>query len=191
MVLGGGLRKFCVSDPDNDCERTDDRNLLEEWEANTNGSFVQTTNEMFEAEENLDKPILGLFTMSHMEEDLNRDPEQQPSLAEMTRTAIKFLSHNNPNGFVLLVSSTFSKASGRLQGKTFQVESGLIDRLHHKGRSHHAFQETLALSDSVEVALNMTDEKDTLIIVTADHSHTMSLSGYQARGTNILGKKTL
>ena len=72
-----------------------------------------------------------------------------------------------------------------------QVESGHIDRLHHNGRSHHAFHETVSLSNSVEVALNMTNEKDTLIIVTADHSHTMSLSGYQARGTNILGQSSI
>ena len=107
MVLGGGRKKFCISDsnPANECERTDNRNLVEEWKQNTNGSFVHNTIELLEAEKNLDKQIFGLFSMSHMEVDLNRDPEKEPSLAEMTKTAIKFLSHNNPNGFVLLVST--------------------------------------------------------------------------------------
>lgn len=34
----------------------------------------------------------------------------------------------------------------------------------------------------------MTNEEDTLIVVTADHAHTMSISGYPSRGSNILTK---
>lgn len=33
----------------------------------------------------------------------------------------------------------------------------------------------------------MTSDDDTLIVVTADHAHTMSISGYSRRGDDILG----
>lgn len=37
-------------------------------------------------------------------------------------------------------------------------------------------------------AVRMTDPEDTLIIVTADHSHVFDIAGYSYRGTDIFGK---
>ena len=87
----------------------------------------------------------------------------------MTRTAISVLKEN-PNGFFLM------------------VEGGRIDHAHHSGNAFRAVIETVAFSDAVRTAMEMTSEKDTLIMVTADHSHTMTFSGYPARGNPILGK---
>jgi len=39
----------------------------------------------------------------------------------------------------------------------------------------------------VQVALELTSQNDTLIVTTADHSHPFSITGYQARGTDIFG----
>lgn len=45
----------------------------------------------------------------------------------------------------------------------------------------------MELAKAVSAAVNLTKEEDTLILVTADHSHVMSLNGYARRGNNILG----
>lgn len=37
------------------------------------------------------------------------------------------------------------------------------------------------------MATELTNQEDTLIVITSDHAHTMSMSGYSDRGGNILG----
>lgn len=66
----------------------------------------------------------------------------------------------------------------------------MIDFAHHRGHARQALQETLAFSDAVQSAIQMTkdEEQDTLIIVTSDHSHSLVFAGYADRGTSILGK---
>ena len=44
------------------------------------------------------------------------------------------------------------------------------------------------MEDAVRQAVEMTDEEDTLIVVTADHSHVFNIAGYPTRGTDILGR---
>ena len=46
---------------------------------------------------------------------------------------------------------------------------------------------TLSFSDAIEAALDKVDLNETLILVTADHSHVFTLSGYPVRGNPILG----
>jgi alkaline phosphatase len=46
----------------------------------------------------------------------------------------------------------------------------------------------MAFDKAIEAALKMTDPEETLIIVTADHGHTMTMAGYPQRGTDIRGK---
>lgn len=95
-----------------------------------------------------------------------------PTLEEMTRSALQLLQ-SEPNGYVLL------------------VEGGRIDQAHHDGRAKLALEEALQFDSAIETALNMTDPYETLIIVTADHSHTMTINGYPGRGNDILGTLTL
>lgn len=64
---------------------------------------------------------------------------------------------------------------------------GRIDHGHHLTQAKLALEETLEFANAVEAAVFLTDPKDTLIVVTADHAHTMSFAGYPARGHDILG----
>ncbi|MFU8816990.1 MAG: alkaline phosphatase [Pseudomonadales bacterium] len=178
VVLGGGRVPFLpptVSDPEYpeiNGIRLDGRNLIEEWVNGGNERSYVWNLEQFEALSPNDAgPVLGLFEPSHMqyEADRERDPAGEPSLAQMTAFAIEKLQ-NNPNGFFLM------------------VEGGRIDHAHHAGNAHRALVDTVAMADAVEVALAMTNNADTLILVTADHSHTLTISGYPQRGNPILGK---
>ena len=47
--------------------------------------------------------------------------------------------------------------------------------------------ETQELARAVAVADEMTSDKDTLILVTADHSHVFTIAGYPKAGNPILG----
>jgi len=59
---------------------------------------------------------------------------------------------------------------------------------HHETKAHISLDEAAEFAKAVQVAVNLTDEADTLIVVTSDHSHTMTISGYPARGNPIFGK---
>ena len=114
--------------------------------------------------------LLGLFSPGHMPYALERDhgPNGTPSLQNMTSQAIKFLSRNQM-GYVLM------------------VEGGRIDHAHHANYAQLALHETAELDDAVAYAARNTDPADTLIIVTADHSHSFTINGYPGRGNDILG----
>ena len=68
------------------------------------------------------------------------------------------------------------------------VEGGRIDHAHHGTNAARALIDAVAFDDAVAKAIEMTDPADTLIIVTADHSHTFTIAGYPHRGNSILGK---
>src|SRR3546814_1185713 len=87
----------------------------------------------------------------------------------MTRAAITMLERKG-SGYVLL------------------IEAGRIDHAHHGGNARRALEDTVALDEAVAAAMAMTKRDDTLMIVTADHSHTFAISGYSDRGNPKIGR---
>ncbi|MGB7208077.1 MAG: alkaline phosphatase [Pyrinomonadaceae bacterium] len=177
VALGGGRTKFLpknVQDPEysnRSGERLDGRNLTQEWQTKyKNSAFVWNKNQFDAIDAKKTSHLLGLFEPSHMqfEHDRLKDSAGEPSLSEMTTKAIDVLS-NNKKGYFLM------------------VEGGRIDHAHHDGNAFRALTDTVALSDAVRAALKKVNLDETLIIVTADHSHTFFIQGYPARGNNILG----
>jgi alkaline phosphatase len=176
VLMGGGREAFMStrqSDPeypDIRGKRTDGRDLIAEWQArHRDGHYVWNARQLDAAPAR--GALLGLFEPDHMqfEHDRAADRAGEPSLARMTQAAISRLS-GNPNGYVLL------------------VEGGRIDHAHHDGNAYRALTDTIALSEAVAAADAMTSADDTLILVTADHSHTLTFAGYPMRGNPILGK---
>jgi alkaline phosphatase len=177
IALGGGRSKFLPADtpdpeyPDQTGERADGRNLAMEWaEKSAEHRYIYDSAGFNRIDFSSDLRVLGLFEPSHMQFELDRenDPAGEPSLADMTRAAITRLSRNE-NGFILM------------------IEGGRIDHAHHGGNAIRALEDTLAFDAAIAAAMEMTSGEDTLIIVTADHSHTLTIAGYPQRGNPILG----
>ena len=175
VILGGGRTQFLPSTerdpefPDRAGLRTDSRDLISEWRTrHPDGTYVWNASQFETAGEA--SRLLGLFEPDHMNYDLQRagDPGGEPSLVEMTTRAIQMLERRD-------------------QGYVLMVEAGRIDHAHHVGLAGVALDETVALDRAVEAALGLVDLDETLIIVTADHSHNMTIAGYPRRDNPILG----
>lgn len=69
----------------------------------------------------------------------------------------------------------------------FHVPGGRIDHAHHDSYARLALDETVEYAKAVKKARALTDESDTLIVVSSDHAHTMTVAGYPSRGNDILG----
>lgn len=181
VVMGGGRRHFLPRDAaanSNDAvsaiegDRTDERNLTVEWQtAYPNGTYI-TDQAGFDAIDPAStEKVFALFNESHMqyEQDRDNDIAGEPSLTEMTTKAIEVLD-NNEKGFFL------------------SVESGRIDHSHHAGSAYGALTEAVEFSNAIQAAIDNTNPEETLILVTADHSHVFTIAGYPKRGNPILGK---
>lgn len=66
-------------------------------------------------------------------------------------------------------------------------EGGRIDHGHHASQAAVALSETVMFDKAVQVAKEITNDDDTLLVVTADHSHAFMMAGYPSRGNDILG----
>lgn len=65
---------------------------------------------------------------------------------------------------------------------------GRIDHGHHEGKAKQALHEAVEMDQAIGRAGAMTSQRDTLTVVTADHSHVFTFGGYTPRGNSIFGK---
>ncbi len=175
VALGGGRKNFLpnsITDGENKAGgREDGRDLTQAWMDNfDNAAYVWNQDQFDAIDVATTDHLLGLFNSSHMEYELDRvnDIAGEPSLTEMTQKSIEILKKND-NGYLLV------------------VESGRIDHGHHAGNAKRALADTVELSNAVQAAYDSTDPNETLILVTADHSHVFTIAGYPKRGNPILG----
>jgi alkaline phosphatase len=163
LVFGGGLQQFTPVDAGG--KRADGRNLLAELQGK--GWRVASSTAQLQALAANSQPAIGLFAQNHFAYEAARDPLRQPALSEMTAKAIDILS-TNPNGFFLM------------------VEGGLIDHALHATLAKRALQETVGYNAAIKTALDKMEKldpglKNTLIVATADHDHTLLINGYSPR----------
>uniref|UniRef100_A0A1B0G0U5 alkaline phosphatase n=1 Tax=Glossina morsitans morsitans TaxID=37546 RepID=A0A1B0G0U5_GLOMM len=175
VILGGGMGKFLPKHKVDAFgvkgERRDGLDLIDHWQSNNpQGIFVRNLEELEKVDFNQTKQLLGLFHSSHLEYYSKAKVERpkQPRLKDMTKAAIKTLEKNSEGYFLF-------------------IEGGRIDHGHHETKAAYALDETLEFDEAIQTALDLTDHRETLIVVTSDHSHTMTISGYPSRGNPILG----
>jgi len=163
-VLMGGSQAHWAPQAD---PATDKRDLFAELAAH--GYAVGKTKADFDAlDPSKTTKFIGVFSASgHLDYELDRVKNAtptQPSLAEMTTKAIDILAH--------------ASKTGGDKGFFLMVEGGRIDHALHATNAKRALADTVAFDDAIAVALAKVDLKDTLVVVTADHDHTMAINGY-------------
>lgn len=191
VLMGGGRNHFTPYNvTTNPKGRSDGRDLTAELA--TKGYTVAADKTQMAAATTT--PFIGLYSAnSHLAYELDRvqavsavapatvmgiesvnqvEAAAQPSLSEMTVKSIQLLSRNT-NGFFLM------------------VEGGRIDHALHGTNAKRVLEDTIAFDDAVLAAINEVKKTDptlanTLIVVTADHDHTMTFNGYVKRGNPIL-----
>ena len=167
VLMGGGSAYFLPKSTPGS-KRKDDKNYLELYQQA--GFKLVTTEEALKATaaEPSTMKLLGLFHPENMDGALDRHIlhgstvakyPHQPDLVDMTRAAIDVLSRY-PNGFVLM------------------VEAALIDKYLHPLDRERSVYDTIMLDNAVRLAKNFAAKNnDTLILVTPDHTHGVSLVG--------------
>ncbi|MGC5424718.1 alkaline phosphatase [Aeromonas veronii bv. sobria] len=168
VLMGGGANHWTPYSASNKGGRNDNRDLTAEMKAQ-GYSYVTTQSELAKVTSG---KVLGLFSSkSHLDYELDRVAKgaanTQPSLSEMTAKAIDLLSKNS-------------------QGYFLMVEGGRIDHALHGTNAKRSLTDAVALDEAVKTALGKVDLNNTLIVVTADHDHTMTINGYSAKGNPVL-----
>ncbi len=178
VLLGGGLDRFTQAIPDAG------KTLVQV--AQEKGYRYVTDADGLSTVANASKPVLGLFSKSNMSLEWTgpaaatgkgnaavpctegQRPANEPSLAAMTRRAIDLLDDDKRKGFFL------------------QVEGASIDKQDHATNACGQIGETVAFDRAIGIALDyQEDHPDTLVVVTADHSHTSQIVGEDATGSGL------
>lgn len=176
VILGGGSAYFLPQSVAGS-KRNDDKDLFTMFE---NDGYEVTVNrsELLNVSSETDK-LLGLFHLGNMNTYYDRSTKNkevikefndQPTLWEMTETAIDVLNKNE-NGFFLM------------------VEAGSVDKQLHPLDWERAVLDTIEMDKAIGIAKRFAEKHgDTLIVVTADHAHSMSITGTYWEGDGKSGK---
>jgi alkaline phosphatase len=166
VVLGGGSAYF-LPQATPGSKRKDDQDYVKMFQ-DAGYALATSKSELQTAAGTNTGKILGLFHTGNMDTTLDREflkkgttgkfPEQ-PGLVEMTKVALDTLS-KNPDGFFLM------------------VEAANVDKMSHPLDWDRAVVDTIEFDKAVGLAREFAAANpDTLIVVTGDHTHGVSIIG--------------
>lgn len=145
VLLGGGRQHFLPEAQGG--ARDDGRNLLDQ--ARDEGYRVVSDPQELEATQQT--PVLGLFASGHMAYEIDREAQEEPSLAAMTAKALQLLQ-GDEDGFFLM------------------VEGSRIDHAGHANDAAAHLHDILVFEEAAKVALDFAAQhEETLLVLVADH----------------------
>ena len=152
VLMGGGQNYFLPKA--NGGKREDSKNIVEVFKEK--GYQYASTPDQLEGISS--SKILGLFSAEDIDFEIDRDPKEMPSLAQMVSTSLRALSttHNTKQksgaSFILFAENENTDSAG------------------HQNDVAALMRDLWAFDDAVKVALEFQIKNpDTLIIVTGDH----------------------
>ncbi|MGW2770779.1 alkaline phosphatase [Streptomyces sp. NPDC001275] len=174
VLMGGGLASLLPKSVPGS-RRTDGRDLVKEFE-DKGFAYAGTRKELNAALNERPKKLLGLFHTGNMNVYMDRQhikkPEvlgkwdDQPTLMEMTKAALTVLERADKDN----------------RGIFLMVEAASIDKMQHPLDGPRVAYEAIEFDQAIGLAKQWAkDRDDTLIVVTADHNHSMSIVGTHDR----------
>ncbi|THF83545.1 alkaline phosphatase [Cohnella fermenti] len=178
VILGGGSAYFLPQSTPGS-KRKDDKDLIGDFEK-SGYTFADSATSLKAAPS--EKKLLGLFHPSDMNvyydrstgnKDALKSFTDQPNLWDMTQKAIDVLSQNE-NGFFLM------------------VEGASIDKQLHTVDWERSTYDAIEMDKAIGIARKFAEKNgDTLIVVTADHSHSASIAGTYWEGDGKSGREAI
>lgn len=166
VILGGGSAYF-LSKSIPGSKRKDDKDYIAEFK-NAGYTLATSKTELDAASGTNSGKLLGLFHTGNMDTILDRKFlkkgtvdkfSDQPGLVDMTKVALDQLSKNQ-DGFFLM------------------VEGASVDKMSHPMDWDRAMYETIEFDQAVGLGMEFAkNNPDTLVIVTGDHTHGVSVIG--------------
>ncbi|KAI8813671.1 alkaline phosphatase [Cladochytrium replicatum] len=156
LMFGGGLCHFVPNNTVGSC-RLDEIDVLAKGQ--TYGWTTMKSRVEFDqlqaSEAKL--PLMGLFALDHMSYEIDRNPKEEPSLAEMAAKALELLTH-----------AATGKASER--GFFLMIEGSRIDMAAHSNDAAAHYHDIMAYQDTVALVKKYVEEHpDTIMISVSDH----------------------
>lgn len=165
LLLGGGAEYFLPKSVDGG-KRLDGKNMIEQF-ASKGYQIARQPEDLNALRGNR---LLGLFANEDLDFEIDRDPKEQPNLAQMTAAALKVLTK---------VSATGVEEKGFF----LFVENENTDTAGHSNDAAALMRDLWAFDEAVQIALEFQKlNPDTLVIVTGDHE-TAGFSPTYARKT--------
>nr|CDS24570.1 alkaline phosphatase [Echinococcus granulosus] len=178
VMIGGGQKNFypqnvaLPADLSVKGVRLDNRSLVDEW-VNYHKSkghkycLVSKPSELASCDVSAVDYLLALPYADHMPYN-HMISWDEPNLLSYVRKAMKVLDRQ-ANGYFLF------------------IKSGRIDHAHHNNEGRRSLDEMKHFDEIIAYIENTVNLDETLVIVTADHSHSFELVGQPGRFQSVLG----